>query len=164
MMLWDVSRLQESGTGLRRPTSFRLGSTATCHSSPARNHSISSEGHQDGGPYFERARESLLLRAPSPGTLFLSITSQTLDTLSHLAEALAIMCFCRINRQQPSQKPNLIFPKFTFKCFEVEVLLQWLAIACSASVPRLRAQSEYLNSRHHVSLIALFLWNLKLDA
>lgn len=55
--------------------SFRLGSTATCHSSsaPARNHPISSARSQKVTGMvvhtLSKQRESLLLRAPSPGTL-----------------------------------------------------------------------------------------------
>lgn len=75
---------QQEGTGLDSKSqgldwvnqlSFRLGSTATCHSSsaPARNHPISSACKQKVTVMvvhtLREQRESLLLRAPSPGTL-----------------------------------------------------------------------------------------------
>lgn len=78
---------------------------------PLQNHSISSAHYQkvtrtvvhtlsESGE--NRSYLELRLRRPCS-----SITSQTPDTLSHLAETLAITGFCRINRQQPSQNPNL---------------------------------------------------------
>lgn len=130
--------------------SFRLGSTATCHSSsaPARNHPISSTHYQKVTGMvvhtLSKQRESLLLRAPSPGTLVPLNHFWDSWTCRATSETLTITHLCCINsREHPNLNPDLILPiNFSLSCFEIKVLMQWVLISslciCSKTSLQLR--------------------------
>lgn len=125
MVLWDIfpiARVQ--GPDWEDQHSFRLESTATCHSisAPARNHSISAQAIT-GSPgwwstLWERRRESLLLRRPSPGILFLSITSPGRRTHWATWPRLWPLQVCDASIDNSPVRTPIWF-EFMSECFEV---------------------------------------------